>query len=159
MYITEYKRGAEQETTQHDPMPSTARSVNRSGHRGSEGEPLRTEPVTARAKAGAATTATTAAEPTTAERRPTEASKPTLGVHVRKDICKVHATHAAHPNPRFVVFAEVVPLSTLRVGQDGVRLGDEFEFLFVAALVWVMLQTLSAVRFLDLCFCAISGHT
>jgi hypothetical protein len=44
------------------------------------------------------------------------------------------AHHIVGSSERIIVFAHIVPVPFLGIGEDGVGLGDEFEFLFVAAL-------------------------
>lgn len=70
-----------------------------------------------------------------------------------KQVREVHATHTAHTahtHPRLVVLAQVIPLPAARVGQDVVSLDDELELLLVSAFIWMVLETLPAVRLLDL---------
>ena len=88
------------------------------------------------------------------------AAEAALRVQMRKEVGEVHATHATtHATHRLVVLAEVVPLPALWVRQYGVRFRDELELFLVATLVGMVLQTLPAVRFLDLDFRTFSRYT
>ena len=53
--------------------------------------------------------------------------------HARRTATHAHA-HATHAHVVVVILAHVVPLPFLRIRQDGVRLDDKLELLFISPL-------------------------
>ena len=108
----------------------------------SEGEPLRVAPPAPSAAKALATEARSAEAAATAKASATEPASATeapaaRAVELREELCEVDVVHAAEAgvaHARVVVVTLVVALALRGVGEHGVRLDDELELLFVAAL-------------------------
>ena len=108
----------------------------------SEGEPLRIAPPAPRAAKALAAKARSAEPAPAAKASATEAASTTeapaaRAVELREELGEVDVVHAAEAgvaHARVVVVTLVVALALRGVGEHGVRLHDELELLFVAAL-------------------------
>ena len=106
----------------------------------SEGEPLRVAPPAPSAAKALATEARSAEAAATAKASATEPASATeapaaRAVELREELGQVDiGAHATHAHVVVVILAHVVPLPFLRVRQDGVRLDDKLELLFISPL-------------------------
>lgn len=100
------------------------------------------------------TTATSSREPAPAMPM-TKATTTKRTKHLREVHPASHPTHTTRVRLPIFVGARIVPRPSLWVRENSMRLNDQFELLFVSALVWMVNKGFTTVSFLDLAVRAI----